>query len=100
MIALSFEEGTLRIEGDGADAVPHAEYDPRSETYRAPAHRYGAVRDALAQRGVDVDDRVLDLPEVRELASSYQLRGYQTDALDAWREGSGAAASAADAESG
>ncbi|WP_256392619.1 DEAD/DEAH box helicase family protein [Natronoarchaeum rubrum] len=98
MIALSFEEGTLRIEGDGADAVPHAEYDPRSESYRAPAHRYGAVRDALAQRGVD--DRVLDLPEVPELASSYQLRGYQTDALDAWREGSGAAASAADAESG
>jgi len=92
VIALSFEEGTLRIAGDGADAVPHAEYDARSETHRAPAHRYGAIRDWLAERGIEDDDRVLDLPEMPELASSYQLREYQTEALDAWREeGSGSA---------
>jgi superfamily II DNA or RNA helicase len=70
--------------------LPGVEPDARSGTARAPAHRYAAVRDALRDRGVAVDDRVFGdgdgtgasgrLP----LATDYDLRGYQRDALDAW----------------
>ncbi|SNZ12830.1 DNA repair helicase RAD25 [Natronoarchaeum philippinense] len=86
MLSLSFEDGTLRIDGADAEGIEDAEFDPRSETYRAPAHRYGAIRERLDTRDIEYEDRALDLDAVPELASSYQLREYQTAALDAWRE--------------
>jgi superfamily II DNA or RNA helicase len=87
-VALRYENGTIRIEGDsGPDfgGLPGVEPDPRSKTGRAPAFRYAAVREALAERGVDLDDRVLDLPAL-DLASAYELREYQVEALAAWEE--------------
>ena len=87
---LAFEDGTIRLEGDlasreGIEALPFVEHDPRSGTYRAPAFRYGALRETLDARENDVVDRVLDAPAL-ELASAYELRDYQATALDAWRE--------------
>jgi len=81
---LGFEDGTVQLTGEDVADLPGVEYDPRSETYRAPGHRYAALRDALGERGEDVEDDVLDLAAVPDLSSSYQLREYQRDALDAW----------------
>jgi superfamily II DNA or RNA helicase len=88
-VAIRYENGTVRIEGgkDGTrpENLPGVEWDPRSKTGRAPAFRYAAVREALLDRGEDVDDGVLDLPAL-DLASAYELREYQQEALSAWEE--------------
>jgi superfamily II DNA or RNA helicase len=86
-VTLTFEEGTIRVDGP-AEAVadlPGVEFDPRSESGRAPAYRYGELREALADRDVDVEDRVLDLPGL-DLASGYELREYQQAAVAAWTD--------------
>ena len=90
-VTLTFEGGTVRIASDGSldgGALPGVEADPRTGTLRAPAHRYAALRDALADAGHDVTDRVLDRPAL-DLTSDYRLRDYQQAALDAWRRGDG-----------
>jgi len=99
-VRLSYEDGTIRVDADAdlaADALPPlpgVETDPRTGTARAPAHRYAELRRALRVAGIGVDDRVLDasdraaeaagLPDA--LATDYDLREYQRDALDAWRD--------------
>jgi len=86
-VTLTFADGTLRVEGPGADeSLPGVEADPRSGTLRAPAHRYATLRRYLDERGTPVDDRVLDLAEVGELRSAYELRPYQRAARDAWED--------------
>ncbi|PSQ53967.1 DNA repair helicase [Halobacteriales archaeon SW_12_67_38] len=82
-VTLAFEDGTVRIEGNIPD-LPFVETDPRSKTARAPGVRYAALREALDERGVDYDDRVLDAPQL-DVQSAYELREYQQEALDAWR---------------
>jgi len=92
-VRLTYEEGTIRIEEDRSAgesgnlvaALPGVEFDPRTLTGRAPGHRYAAVREAIADTGVAIEDRVLDLPSLA-LDSSYELREYQAAALGAWRE--------------
>jgi len=86
-VVLTYEEGTVRVRAPRAvvESLPGVEYDPRSESGRAPAHRYAALRDALAGRDLSVADRVLDLPAL-SVTSGYRLRGYQREALDAWLE--------------
>ncbi|MEF8872292.1 MAG: DEAD/DEAH box helicase family protein [Haloarculaceae archaeon] len=98
-VTLAFEDGTLRVTSDTAldpDALSDAdldiEYDPRSETMRAPAFRYAALRDALDAAGHEITDNVLALPAL-DLDSTYRLREYQQDALDAWQRGDGNAGS-------
>jgi len=88
VIRLSYEDGTVRVESDDPDAIadlPGVEPDPRSGVGRAPGYRYAAVRDALAHRGLAVEDRVL-APADLSLSTSYELREYQRAALEAWRE--------------
>jgi superfamily II DNA or RNA helicase len=89
-VTLRYEAGTVTVEGDDPDVddvvgeFPGVEADPRSETYRAPGFRYATVRDALDGAGVAYDDRVLATPDL-DLATAYELRPYQQEALDAWR---------------
>jgi superfamily II DNA or RNA helicase len=83
-VTLTYEDGTIRIEGTVPD-LPFVEDDARSQTARAPGYRYAALRQILDGRGLVVDDRVLDVPEL-ELSTTYQLREYQRDALDAWQD--------------
>ncbi|PSP55734.1 DNA repair helicase [Halobacteriales archaeon QS_1_67_19] len=90
-VTLAYEDGTLRIETDpdsaGADlGLPHVEPDDRSKTLRAPAFRYAALCEHLQDRGLGYEDRVLDAPDLPDLASEYELRSYQRDALDAWTD--------------
>ena len=80
---LTYENGTVRIEGADLD-LPYVETDPRSKTARAPAFRYADLFAALDERGVALDDRVLDASPL-DVASAYELRDYQEEALDAWR---------------
>ncbi|NHN47729.1 DEAD/DEAH box helicase [Halostella sp. JP-L12] len=84
-LTLRFEDGTVRIEGEGR-CPPFVERDPRSETRRAPAFRYADLLDALDDRGVDYEDRVLALDPLSGLDSAYELREYQAEALAAWRD--------------
>jgi len=108
---LTYENGTIRIDvgdetrvddesGDAASALgslpplPGVEVDPRSETGRAPAYRYAAIRRALEVAGVHVDDRVLDASDqagvdaelAAGLVTDYDLREYQQEAVDAWHD--------------
>ena len=88
--SLRFENGSVRIAGEVPEhvleALPRVEADPRSGDHRVPAVSYAAVRDALADADVTVDDHVLDLEPVPSLETSYELRSYQQDALDAWTD--------------
>jgi superfamily II DNA or RNA helicase len=93
-VRLTYADGTISLAATGADDLgdaladlPDVEPDPRADpgAFRAPAHRYGAVRDALAERGVAVDDRVLPA-ESLDLTTAYDLRPYQEAALSAWHE--------------
>nr|WP_304448161.1 DEAD/DEAH box helicase family protein [Halomarina sp. PSRA2] len=85
-VTLSFEDGTVRVEG-ADDPLPGVEADPRTRTRRAPAHRYAALTAALEARGAPHEDRVLEAaPELPPLETSYELREYQREALDAWRD--------------
>jgi superfamily II DNA or RNA helicase len=89
-VRLAFEDGTVAARGpeEVLSTLPALERDPRTETWRAPAYRYQAVRSALDDRGVAVDDTVFagaDAAGPLSLSTAYDLRPYQQDALDAWR---------------
>jgi superfamily II DNA or RNA helicase len=88
VIALSFENGTIKIDGSLADLDLHPSfvvYDPRSEVHRAPAYRYAELVVTLDERGIDYTDQVFSFPAL-DLFSAYELRAYQQEAFDAWRE--------------
>ncbi|WP_135302328.1 DEAD/DEAH box helicase [Haloarcula amylovorans] len=85
MLELTFEDGTIRVAGDPKVDLPGVDRDARSESGRAPAHRYAALLDALDGRGVEYTDRVLDASSL-DLSTTYDLRGYQQTALAAWRD--------------
>ena len=89
MVTLRYDEGTIRIEGETAaelDGLSFVEHDPRSQTYRAPAYRYPYILRHCVDRGLPLDDRVLDTAAVDDLSTAYDLRSYQAEAIDAWRE--------------
>ena len=83
-VTLRYDDGTIRIEG-AVPKLPFVEADDRSDTARAPAYRYAALRQILDNRGIVVDDQVLSLPDLA-LGTTYDLREYQQEALDAWQD--------------
>ena len=111
-VQLGYENGTIRVDVDAPtrsasstqDSVsdplgslpplPGVEVDPRSETGRAPAYQYAAIRQALTVAGVSVTDHVLDASDsaadaaglTTGLSTAYDLRVYQREALDAWHD--------------
>ncbi|WP_122088535.1 DEAD/DEAH box helicase [Halalkalicoccus subterraneus] len=89
-IRLTYEGGTIRVSGPERDLAALEtdsllEYDPRSETDRAPAFRYAELRDRLDGEGIEYEDHLFETPSVG-LVSEYELRSYQRAALDAWRD--------------
>lgn len=92
-VRLSYEAGTIRVEATDEPSLPPlpgVEADPRSETSRAPAHQYAAIRRALTVAGVAVDDRVSSWDrqptDELDLSTAYELRAYQRAALAAWHD--------------
>jgi superfamily II DNA or RNA helicase len=86
VLSLSFEDGTIRINGVPPDLeLPGVEYDPRSETHRASAYCYADLIAFLDEQDIDYTDRVLSFSKL-DLFSTYELRAYQQEAFDAWRE--------------
>jgi superfamily II DNA or RNA helicase len=89
VVTLRYDDGTIRIDGDGAatlDGLSFVETDARSESRRAPAHRYPFLRATCLDRNVPFEDGVLQSPDVGDLTTDYELRGYQRAALEAWRD--------------
>jgi superfamily II DNA or RNA helicase len=93
-LRLRFEDGTVHLDSDGdnggvlpdlAAELDYLAFDERSGGYRVPAYRYADLQDALDARDVDYRDGVLDT-EGLTLSTQYQLREYQQEALDAWRD--------------
>lgn len=86
---LTFEEGTIRIQTDedvpDLPEISGLEFDPRSKSQRVPAFNYEQIRAELADAGISVQDTVLDATPLA-VESSYKLREYQGEALDAWHE--------------
>ena len=86
---LRYEDGTVVLADPPAGLdptdLPGVEADPRTGGHRAPAHRYAALRTALDERAIPVDDGVLDAPAL-DVESAYELRPYQADALAAWTD--------------
>jgi len=95
-VTLSYSDGTIRIDAGGSlsdrevdgslSEIAGVEYDPRSDAYRTPAFRYREVREALDDRAIPFDDRVLSAPAIDGLDSTYELRSYQQAAFEDWRD--------------
>ncbi|WP_049926890.1 DEAD/DEAH box helicase [Halopiger goleimassiliensis] len=95
-VHLRYEDGTVRIDGlesslaeSVREAVPELAADHRTDGRRVPAFRYAELRRALSQAGVPsdgLDDEVLALESLADLESTYELRSYQREALEAWLE--------------
>jgi len=89
VVTLRYDEGTIRVDGsdgEALDGLSFVEVDERSKSRRAPAFRYPFLLSTCHNRGFAVEDRVLDVPDVDGLSTTYELRSYQQKALDAWRE--------------
>ncbi|MFP8954384.1 DEAD/DEAH box helicase [Natrialbaceae archaeon A-arb3/5] len=97
MLRLRYEDGTIRL--DGLADIPSAAQsirasvdslasDPRTDGWRVPAFQYPAVRRAVADIDVPIDDCVLalDADPLAGIQSAYELRKYQHEAQTAWLE--------------
>ncbi len=84
-IRLQFEDGTVRVRGEEPPPLPGVQPDSRTGGLRSPAYRYGEIRSALSAAGKEMQDEVLDIAPV-ELSTSYELREYQHEALEAWHD--------------
>ena len=83
---IRFADGAVVVEAADPDrlpSLPGAELDPRTDTLRAPAYRYAAIQTILGELEAGIDDRVAPARQL-SLATTYALREYQREALDAW----------------
>jgi superfamily II DNA or RNA helicase len=89
VVRLRYDEGTIRVDGERAaelESLSFVRRDDRSESYRAPAFRYAFLRETVRDRGLPLSDDVLAVPDVEGLSTEYELRGYQSAALEAWHD--------------
>ncbi|MCS7121940.1 MAG: DEAD/DEAH box helicase family protein [Archaeoglobaceae archaeon] len=85
MIAtLSYEGGTIRIDGDVH--VPFARYDSRSRCYRAFAYKYSDIIEFLKVSNVEYLDKVLDPIPCPTFDVHISLRDYQLEAVEKWMQ--------------
>lgn len=79
---LSYENGTIKIEGDVH--VPFARYDSRSRCYRALAYKYQDIVDYLKSSRIDYEDEVFNLVPSPTFDCNLSLRRYQVEAVEKW----------------
>lgn len=95
-IALSFDAGTLLVEGAGTVAIPHARPEERAAgqsagrgALRAHAMHYAEIASYLSDSGVPFEDRARDYLPAEPLAMrGLRLRSYQQRAFANWRAAS------------
>lgn len=85
MIRLSYEKGTIRI--DGSVHIPFTTYDSRSRCYRAKASRYRDVVEYLEKAGIEFEDDVLNPIPCPFFEAELELRDYQQQAVERWMLG-------------
>ncbi|MDJ0866339.1 MAG: DEAD/DEAH box helicase family protein [Myxococcota bacterium] len=91
-MSLDFDRGTITLSGCSESAaanLPGVLWDPRTQSFRAPAHRFAELREAMARAGHLVVDRVITAQQEAgaHLAREWkpvELRSYQAAALSAW----------------
>lgn len=85
---LRYDKGTLWVEGVSPEVVEEIgflSHDGRSGGYRAPAYRYEELTERLCESGVEHEDTLLFAK--LSAGSEIQLRPYQREALNEWKEG-------------
>lgn len=84
MTSVRFDRGTLELTG-GAPEVPHAIWDPRSETRRVAAYRFSELALSVDRRGFALEGDLRTRWQVeRRDFTSLALRPYQAQALASW----------------
>ncbi len=84
-IRLSFDRGTLRVDGAVESISELVRRDDRTGFHRAPAHHYATVLDACRRRALDVENRLEPtLRSTRTQEPPPSLRPYQEQALFAF----------------
>lgn len=89
MLRLSFEEGTLLVQGLDAEASPHPHilYDERVGMHRASAHDYRIVLAALLREGYAVEDHARGYNDCTcALIDPHDPYPHQAEAIKAWKE--------------
>lgn len=103
-LRLTYENGTVRVSGPEhqLSVLQQAElkYDPRSKSYRTPAFRYADLRARLDAEAIACEDLVFETRSLHGLSSDYELRSYQREALDGWRENESRGVPASEASGG
>jgi superfamily II DNA or RNA helicase len=87
-VCLEFDRGTVTLSGCSepeAARLPGVLWDPRVQVYRAPGHRYAALKAALTRSGRTIQDRVVcDNASPACVWKEVSLRSYQAAALASW----------------
>jgi superfamily II DNA or RNA helicase len=82
---LSFDRGTLRVDGNVEALGDFTTFDERTRFHRAPAFRYRDLLGVACQRGVELDDRLeRTWRRLRAPCPPPLLRPYQDQALAAF----------------
>jgi superfamily II DNA or RNA helicase len=81
-VRLSFDRGTLRVDGDATALGGAVRFDERTGFHRASAHSYASLLRAARDRYVDVvDELATSWAASRRPQQAPPLRGYQEQAL-------------------
>jgi superfamily II DNA or RNA helicase len=80
---IDWDQGTLVVQGE-AEGLPGCCWDPRVGLWRAPAFRRAELLAALATRGLQAEERDLQLLPGTGPVEVPELRPYQEAALVAW----------------
>jgi superfamily II DNA or RNA helicase len=82
LLVLGFENGNIVCKGG---PIPYGKFDSKIDSYKAPAYRYGEILKHLTSNEVEYRDEVFEGLKCPKLTSGIELRDYQEEALDAWR---------------
>lgn len=84
-IRLTFDRGTLRLDGEVSALRVALRFDERTGFYRAPAYKYATLIQAARERGLAVDDQLWSgFRAVEQAPALPSLRPYQEQALAAF----------------
>ncbi len=84
MIRLWFDKGTILLNGEVG--TPYGKWDPRVDSFRIKAVHYRDVLVYLKESNMAFQDDVPNLPPIEQLKPNVELRSYQKEALDKWRQ--------------